>query len=224
MADLPREVRLHLEILSKEREKDPETIKVLAIAEYKKRAAPGTGPNMSLWELGEKLAKASSPQPWRAPVLETPKQEPKKKEPPSTTPKPPKILGFSQIHRAQIILFSKIVITSLEDAINYDPKRHHNRPPPDLRIDSEGYLQELRSLVTELKRLNALLESMKYKNEKRRAVIALSKHVNTFLDKYARVLGTGTAGLTVAALAGLLLQIGVGPEVVQQVLSHFKFK
>jgi hypothetical protein len=47
----------------------------------------------------------------------------------------------------------------LEEVVDYSPARHHNQRPPDLRIDDEGYLTEIRNLVAELRTLNALLET-----------------------------------------------------------------
>jgi hypothetical protein len=57
--------------------------------------------------------------------------------------------------RKQVVFYSKLVILSIEDALEGAGKdRHHNHPPSDLIVDDDQYLQELRNLVAELKRLN----------------------------------------------------------------------
>lgn len=124
--------------------------------------------------------------------------------------------------KSQVIFFSKLFISALEEAVDYDPKRHHNAPPPALRLEDEGYLDEIRSLIAELKRLNENLEKAAKAEEKtkpkrtpapRRAAeksaIDVSKHVNTFLNKYSSALGTGAAALTIGTAGALLYQLGV---------------
>jgi hypothetical protein len=84
-------------------------------------------------------------------------------------------------NRQQVIAHSRLIISALEDALDYDPLRHHNRPPPELRIEDAGYLQDTRALIAELKRLNALLETRRApKGEPKRTVIDLKKHINNF--------------------------------------------
>jgi hypothetical protein len=124
--------------------------------------------------------------------------------------------------KTRVIFFSELFITALEEASVYDPKRHHNAPPPALRLDDEGYLKEIQTLIGELKRLNENLESAAVAEKKPKAkrtsaprkaaeksIIQVSTHVNTFLNKYASALGTGAAVLTIGTAGALLHQLGV---------------
>jgi hypothetical protein len=124
------------------------------------------------------------------------------------------------------LFYSRQIVTALEEALEYDPKRHHNQPPPALRIENADYLNEIRELVAELKRLNEYLEAVAKEravpetkfSPKRKAApkkaaeksaVEVSKHVNTFLNKYAAGLGTGAAALTIGTAGALLYQLGI---------------
>jgi hypothetical protein len=77
-----------------------------------------------------------------------------------------------------VLRYSRVLIEALQDALDYHPNRHHNRPAPDLRIsDDQQFIEELRSLVRELKRLNDLLEANKPRvAAARKEVSLLGKH------------------------------------------------
>jgi len=124
--------------------------------------------------------------------------------------------------KTQVIFFSNLFITALEEAIDFDPKRHHNAPPPALRLEDEDYLKEIRTLIDELKRLNSNLEdaakAVAKPNAKRlpvprkaaeKSAVQVKQHINTFLNKYASALGTGAAALTIGTAGALLHQLGV---------------
>jgi Arc/MetJ-type ribon-helix-helix transcriptional regulator len=124
-------------------------------------------------------------------------------------------------NKALIVRYSKLVIFALQEALEYDPARHHNQPPPDLRIEDDEYLKEIRNLVSELQRLNDLLEdAVVHKAEAKRTVVNIAKHTNTFLDKYAGVVGKGAGYLTVGLLASILYQAGISSESVTKILAH----
>jgi hypothetical protein len=124
-------------------------------------------------------------------------------------------------NRALVIRYSKLVIFALQEALEYDPARHHNQPPPDLRIDDPDYLQEMRILVSELQRLNDLLEAtVRRRQESSRAVLSFAKHADNFLGKYASALGKGAGYLTIGMIASLLYQAGVGPDLVAKILGY----
>jgi hypothetical protein len=127
----------------------------------------------------------------------------------------------------QVLFYSRVVLTAVQDALDYDPQRD-NHPPPTLRIEGVDYLKELRSLVIELRRLNDNLEEAKSASPKRfskptktveKSAIDLRKHLNTFLNKYASTLGTGAGIVTVGALAALLYQLGIPETVFAQILK-----
>lgn len=137
--------------------------------------------------------------------------------------------GVVKKHRAQLTLrskqqvirYSKIIIVALQEALDFDPLLRHNQPPPELRIEDPNYLEAIRSLVAELRRLNDLLESKPLKNrETSQAVVHLSKHFNKFLSSYAGAIGKGSGYLTVGVMASLLYHAGIGVDGVAKILSH----
>jgi hypothetical protein len=71
--------------------------------------------------------------------------------------------------------------------------------------------------------VNSLLETSRpQKGEPHRAVIDVKEHINLFLKNYIPVLAVGTAGLTVAAMAGLLSHFGLGDNFILSVLATAK--
>jgi hypothetical protein len=124
--------------------------------------------------------------------------------------------------KTEVYFFSTLLITAFQEALDYDPRRHHNEPPPALRLEDEDYLKEIRTLIGELRRLNENLENAANAETKpkpkrtiaprkaaEKSAIQVTKHVNTFLSKYASALGTGAAVLTFGTAGALLHQLGV---------------
>jgi hypothetical protein len=132
----------------------------------------------------------------------------------------------------EVIFYSTMMISALEEALEYSAERHHNHPPPALLIENEDYLHEIRHLVTELKRLNDNLElaaaEPKTAKPKRpskaaqKSAVDVKKHLNTFLDKYAQSLGKGAAALTIGTASALLIRFGVPPEAFTAILKNLK--
>jgi hypothetical protein len=122
--------------------------------------------------------------------------------------------------RQQLIATSTLVISALQEALDYDPKRQHNLTAPALYIDDTLYLSEIRALIAELRGLNELLEeSRPRKGEAKRTVIEARKHINLFFQNYVPLLGKGTACLTVAAMASWLHFAGVETDIVMGMLT-----
>lgn len=118
---------------------------------------------------------------------------------------------------------SNLILVALQETLNFDPKRQHNQEPPDLWRDDDAYLLELRKLIVELQALNKHLESStSNKIKTRQSVLRVGKRFDVFLHHYSATLGKGAGYLTVAAVAGLLYQAGVGPELVTKSLGHVK--
>ena len=118
-------------------------------------------------------------------------------------------------NRARVIQHTKILIIALQEALDYDPVRGHNRRPPALWCDDPLYLNDVDALVVELRRLNSLLEAQRpRKKEAERAVIDLARHFDKFLHAYASWFGKGTALLTVVVIANLLQHAGLDPTAV----------
>jgi len=124
----------------------------------------------------------------------------------------------------QIVQYSKLLIVALQETLDYNPGRHHNQPPPELRLDDPEYLGDIRELVTELKRLNTLLESAKPAQAKtKQSMINISKHCGKFLEVYAPALGKGSAYLTLGVMATLLHHTGLLSDMgVVDFLSHIR--
>jgi hypothetical protein len=125
--------------------------------------------------------------------------------------------------RSQVIQYSRILIGALEEIVEYDPARHHNQPPPELRIEDKDYLREIHSLIAELRALNSLLEATRRRPKKASgAVVNLAHHFDTFLSCYAKSLAKGAGWLTIGVIASLLYQVGIGQDLIGSILSHAK--
>src|ERR1043166_6263692 len=125
-----------------------------------------------------------------------------------------KAVRSSYIKNRRVILrYSEIIITALQQVLNYDPIRQHNQPPPDLWIEGDEYLDQVRSLILELQRLNSLLEATRPpKQETRRQVVHLAKHFDKVLGTYSSAMGKVAAGLTGGVVLALLSQTGIGQD------------
>jgi hypothetical protein len=119
--------------------------------------------------------------------------------------------------RDQAVFYSRMLILAFEEVLQYDPARHHNRPAPSLYIDDADYLRYVRQLLEELKQLNKVLVQKRGQPGPRK-VSQLSKHLDKFFSNYAAVLGKGAGYLSVGVAAGLLVQLGIGREMVEQIL------
>lgn len=120
-------------------------------------------------------------------------------------------------HRDQAAFYSRMLILAFEEVLQYDPARHHNRPTPSLYINDADYLKYVRELLDELKRLNKELTQKKGQPVPHN-VSRLSKHLDKFFSSYAAAFGKGAGYLTVGLAAGLLVQLGFGREMVEQIL------
>jgi hypothetical protein len=115
-------------------------------------------------------------------------------------------------NRTQVLRQSSALISAIQDALDYDQNRHHNQPPPQLRLDgSSNNLADLRQLLEELRRFNDLIEKTSLNKRTTKSAIELSHHVNTFLSNFTPMAGKGAAALVISGFAGLLYHAGV-PE------------
>lgn len=131
--------------------------------------------------------------------------------------------------RQAIVRYSQVLIEALEDAERYDPDgRDHNRAAPELRISEDArFLDELRALTAELRRLNAILERKgKRVGTVRPEVASLGRRFDRFLTSYAaafgRSAGRGTWYLLVGGIAALLHHAGVDKELVESIWRHLR--
>jgi hypothetical protein len=119
--------------------------------------------------------------------------------------------------RQLVIRYSNVLIEALQEALDYDDRRHHNRPPPALWLGDSGYQSDVRSLLKELTQLNKLLATKRA--PPKTAATKLAKHVDKFLGSYAGAMGKVAAGLTGGAFVGLLYHFGAG-DFVDRIWAH----
>ena len=125
-------------------------------------------------------------------------------------------------NRMQALTYTQVVIFALKEALNYDPADRKNSPPPELWLDDDEYLNEVRKLVSELETLNAHLKSRKSNALAASSVSRISKHFDKFLSSYAGTLGKGAARPHNRIGCGLLYQGGLGTEPIDAIWRHFK--
>jgi hypothetical protein len=136
----------------------------------------------------------------------------------------PRWLSRRQIvrNRLQIISYSRVIVFALEETLRYDSRRH-NHPPPDLWLDDTAYLEELRNLVAELRRLNSLLEQTNPPSDvAKERLTKLNDHFHKFLEGYSEALGKGAAALTIGSMAALLYHAGFGKDILDSIWGHIK--
>lgn len=121
----------------------------------------------------------------------------------------------------QVMFHSNLLIRTFEEALEYDTQRHHNQPPPPLRLEDNEYLEELPRLVAELKQMNSFLANLSAsKTTKDSPPTLLGKHLDIFLKKYSATLGYGAGVMTLGLIATLLYQLGAGEAVFDHVLKR----
>lgn len=128
----------------------------------------------------------------------------------------------SAAYRMHILLQLRGLLASFEDVESYDPKRHHNRPPPPLWIEDENYVRNVGAVLAELRTLNGFLEKEEKSPQPEKAVGLLMTFTKKFVEEYAGQLGKGIGMLTVGALFTLLLHYGVPKELVEAVAAYIK--
>jgi hypothetical protein len=143
---------------------------------------------------------------------------------PSQTDDPPASRGARTVvikDKRQVLSYSRAIIAALEEATSYNPRQHHNLPIPALYVHDHDYLEQLRELTSELKDLNRLLRAKKPSPAKAtQAVDVLGMHANTFMKRFAAMLGSGAALLVLGLLVSLLHQAGIGDEVFATLLKR----
>jgi hypothetical protein len=90
-------------------------------------------------------------------------------------------------------------------------------------MDDAAYLEDVRRLVQELKRLNDLLEKRRAKGARTKSTIDLGRSAGKFFDSYGETLGKHAAGLTAAALLAMTLYLaGFSAESVAKYYTIIK--
>jgi hypothetical protein len=118
----------------------------------------------------------------------------------------------------QVTLFQlRGLIATFQEVEEYGPRRHGNRMPPPLWVGDDNYLQDVKSLLHELRRLNDLLEGAAdaAKIEKTGSMVAsLAEKV---CHSAADVIGKGLGAVILGSVGMILIELGVGD--VAKVLS-----
>ncbi len=120
-------------------------------------------------------------------------------------------------NRREIMRYAGSLITALQEALDYDPARHHNQQPPPLYCDDPNYLKHIAELVSELKRLNSFLESTTQGRARKKSADATSEYLNLFLKNFlpaagkssGHTIGVGAAALAIGLAHALLSAMGV---------------
>jgi hypothetical protein len=127
---------------------------------------------------------------------------------------------------AELKRYTSIVLTALQDVLDYKEREGDNRTKPDLWMDDAAYIAHIGVLASELKQLNGLLSNAESSRAARRSALSVNKHFDTFFAKFSSSFGTalgmGAASLLIGAVGGLAYHAGLGNAVVNQILSHFR--
>jgi hypothetical protein len=128
--------------------------------------------------------------------------------------------------KRRVLSYSRMIIGALEETLTYNPGPHNNNPPPGLWIDDSNYIEELRNLVSELRRLNDLLESRKKPAGVQKTVASFGNHAERFLKNYSasfgKMAGKGSWYLLVGTIGALLYHAGAGQGLGDSILSQIK--
>jgi len=130
--------------------------------------------------------------------------------------------------REQVLHYLHVLITAFEEVEGFNPARHHNRTRPALWIDDANYVADVRSLLTELRKLNDLLNiliakpALKSESEAQKAVGVVATGTKKFVESYADALGKGAAALTIGAAGALLYHFGVSKAVLDPIWTQLK--
>jgi hypothetical protein len=137
--------------------------------------------------------------------------------------RPPR-LGHPIHNKAQVVQHLGVLIAAFEEVEGFDPRRRHNGPTPALWIDDADYLQDVQSLLSELRRLNDFLSRPADQAKAEQAASLVVGATTKFVESYAGALGKGAAALTVGAAVTLLLNIGVDKGIIELIWGQLKGK
>lgn len=116
------------------------------------------------------------------------------------------------------------LIVALEEVEGYDVRLHHNKRPPALWVDDEQYLQDVKALLHELRRLNDLLESARAPDtakveETGDAIVHAARRIS---DSAYDTIGKSLGYVIVGSIGMVLYQLGVGGDLGQALMSSIK--
>jgi len=113
--------------------------------------------------------------------------------------------------KTEAIRISKLLLAPIKEALEYDQKKHHNRPRPVLLIrDDPEYKEALQNIADSLTNFNKVIAKKSPDLEKAKASgIEFKKAFNRFLFRFADGLGDGLSGLITAAGYGVLYNMNI---------------
>jgi hypothetical protein len=116
--------------------------------------------------------------------------------------------AFTLKKKQQLQFQVRLLILALEEATDYQSRPHSNDPVPELyrtlELDNPANRDDIKSLISELRRLNDYLENSRGKT-KGKSVIEVRDHLNTWIKTFAKVTATG-AGLLAMGVAATVLR------------------
>ena len=131
-------------------------------------------------------------------------------------------LSVSQ-NQQEIITYTDALIVALQEALDYDPVRHHNLPRPSLYAPDPKYKTDIKTLTKELRRLNDLLEKRHEPGDVAWKVAeSVGEHLNVFAKNYVPTLGKGSAYLTLAVITALLARLGLPTDAIAEIMKHIR--
>jgi hypothetical protein len=78
-----------------------------------------------------------------------------------------------------------VLIAAFEEVEGFDPRRGHNGPSPALWIDDADYLQDVKSFLGELRRLNDFLSRPVDNAKAEQAASLVARATTKFVESYA---------------------------------------
>jgi hypothetical protein len=127
-----------------------------------------------------------------------------------------------QFDKAVVQLHVRGLIEAFQEVADYHPQR--NVPTPPLWKADQGYLDEIKALIAELRRLNDLLEAgntpdAKQVGESGSAIAYAAKKIS---DSAYDTLGKGLGYAVLGSLAVLAYQLGASADIVQIIMKGGK--
>jgi hypothetical protein len=131
------------------------------------------------------------------------------------------IVALLDFDRATVTLHVRGLIEAFQEVQEYNPQR--NVPPPQLWNENEDYLNDIKALVDELRRLNGILESPapSRPEELQKSTSELAHAARKITDEAYGVIGKGLGVVILTSVGALITQLG-SPDLGQMLMSAFR--
>jgi hypothetical protein len=123
-----------------------------------------------------------------------------------------------------VLLQLHSLMVAFEEVEGYDVHLHHNKRPPALWVDDAQYLQDVKELLHELRRLNGLLEAAKAPDPAKidEAGGAIAYAAKRISDGAYDTIGKGLGYVILGSVGTILYQLGVGGDLAQMIMASIK--